>query len=187
MRGNLRTPGWTRRTGTAASREKDANTTVIAGPGGEPLSSWNVSDDEWFTLLFFFWGGAFVDFSAGDKAVLYSKNSSGAWLSVRKTELISIFWCGECKQSYQVGPSGEIQTCCEEFHTVSFRSFHSPAPWTKNSPSHTENSFQASYSLRWEESIQAGFFSFSLRNLSINLTPSKPFAVPQQGKAASDM
>ena len=30
-----RTPGWMPRTETAASREKDANTTVIAGPGGE--------------------------------------------------------------------------------------------------------------------------------------------------------
>lgn len=55
MRRKRRTPGWTPPTEMAASKEKDANTTVTAGPGGEIFTFslhafTNAKQEHWKTI-----------------------------------------------------------------------------------------------------------------------------------------
>ena len=143
-RGKQPTPGWRQPAETAASREKHANTTAIAGPGGEPVftlsqppsgdthnpstrffprlketkvyketprnqsalksrrgrSKPNLSDEELVEVLLVCFWSCFCRLQLR-LVTVHLETPPGGLRSPGGTELISRFWCGECKQSYQ--------------------------------------------------------------------------------------
>lgn len=164
MRRKRRTPGWTPPTEMAASKEKDANTTVTAGPGGEIFTFslhafTNARQEHWKTIKEVF-------FYLKDRALRKRMKESITMTHWFKFELLFCccfflfkwFWFKWWRLSFLTAQRNSFrawQTLISMFYlsgreTQTWGIPHcvirifSPTPWKQNSPSHTENNFQAS-------------------------------------------